>query len=655
MFRVTRHLLDRPPGLPYTLGVKTVLSTCLALVLAAGALFAGGQAEAGGDAAEYRAGQGEIIPAADVRIGSWISELDYKYPAPEQGALSVSFLSGTDVLPVHGTPSLFQIGIQASAFAFDELPGLNLSFLVDASGSMATGDAIPLALDGILRTLTRLRAHDRVSVVQTGKDGGVTVPSTLLRTSAARARIKNAVREIRAEGPADLDEHLRIAYQEVARHARSDTVNRVILLSDGRFPMTQETTALVSSWAERGITLTTVGFGTEYAEAPMNTLSRSGQGSSRFASNDEQLDRHFYSELDRMIVPMARDVDLVLRFNLPVERIETWGYSHRVSGNTVRYRIPTLHHRDYETILAEVEFAPVRRTGRHEVAQLTVEYDDMQGNRVSQGPLVSILELDPDREGYEQYSNPLVLKSATLLEFCRSIIAVSEAYENAEELASYDRNRRYETMSDIELPDLPGISGNREDSDTVRTFYYQHALDLVLDARRHVYDAQMRLGEVPFVREMGILDAYLDTLAGRLRLPTEERQRISTDAFVRRNLVHGDERSSAEDLGTQLSANVPAGAGVLFPGTLFPRDPDTDAAVRDALQALGLEIVPPLPGTTPEHYQDNNAATLAGRLADADYILVLHRDDDSAVPAVYGRLIETESGAPISTGQRPVR
>ena len=57
--------------------------------------------------------------------------------------------------------------------------------------------------------------------------------------------------------------------------------------------------------------------------------------------------------IDRVIVPVARDLDMKLEFLEEVEIAGTWGYDNRVEGSSIYYHVPTLHHRDYETILGQ--------------------------------------------------------------------------------------------------------------------------------------------------------------------------------------------------------------------------------------------------------------------------------------------------------------
>ena len=66
------------------------------------------------------------------------------------------------------------------------------------------------------------------------------------------------------------------------------------------------------------------------------------------------MEETFGSELDRMAVPVTRNLSMTLQLLQPMEVLGTWGYANRVAGRVIHYSQETLHHRDYETILAQI-------------------------------------------------------------------------------------------------------------------------------------------------------------------------------------------------------------------------------------------------------------------------------------------------------------
>lgn len=109
--------------------------------------WSGGKEEAAKEAAassargKYLAGQGIIIPANEVHIDSYIAYIDYKYPDPEED-LGITLYSGHYQLSTAGQEEVIHIGIQGKKLGFENLPPMNLAFVIDKSGSMSAEDKI---------------------------------------------------------------------------------------------------------------------------------------------------------------------------------------------------------------------------------------------------------------------------------------------------------------------------------------------------------------------------------------------------------------------------------------------------------------------------------------------------------------------------------
>ena len=127
---------------------------------------------------------------------------------------------------------------------------------------------------------------------------------------------------------------------------RSDYTNRVLFLTDGIGEATGML-EMAAEYTELGVNVSTIGLGEDFNLELMVELARAGGGSSRFVSGREEMEETFGTDLDRMAVPGARDLQMVLELAPDVTVLGTWGYRHQVVGNRIHYFLPTLHHRDY--------------------------------------------------------------------------------------------------------------------------------------------------------------------------------------------------------------------------------------------------------------------------------------------------------------------
>ena len=467
--------------------------------LAPALMWAGGAAEsaaAGGARGAYLAGRGVIIPPAEVHIDSYIAAVDYHYPLPESH-LGVYMYSGQRQLSMQGQEEIFQIGIQGAKDRFEELTPMNLAFVIDHSGSMADRDKLKWVQDAFDIFIEQVRPKDYVSLVIFDSTAKVVFPATRMSSRETRERFRSAVRSIRPAGATNIRAGLELGCLEVMKNLNREYTNRVMLLSDGQDTCGnshRDILGVARGFSEQGVSISTIGVGESFDLKLMVDLGKVGQGSSRFISSREEMQKIFGTELDRMLVAVARELEMTLEFLVDVEVLDTWGYENRRSGNTVRYYLPALHHGDYETILAQVRIHPQRFSGVMDVARFTVRYRDAYGNPYESGPHVlqaSFVEGPPPVAGF---SDGMVLHSGSMLRFAQNLKAIGELY-----------------YSDKKAENL------------------NVALDLTVGTRNELANARMRLDDRGFDEAIAILDKYVGTLGRELQLAENELQRFQQD------------------------------------------------------------------------------------------------------------------------------
>lgn len=122
-------------------------------------------------------GMGQTSPKDAVRTEELINYFQYDYPEPARGQpfALVAEIAGCPWKPEH---RLVHIGLQGRRIPDDELPPRNLVFLLDASGSMAQPNKLPL-LQSSMRLLTKqLGAEDRVAIVVYAGAAGLVLEPT---------------------------------------------------------------------------------------------------------------------------------------------------------------------------------------------------------------------------------------------------------------------------------------------------------------------------------------------------------------------------------------------------------------------------------------------------------------------------------------------
>ena len=97
---------------------------------------------------QYLAEQGIVIPPEEVHVDSYIASINYKYPMPES-EMGVYLFNSTLQMNSAGQEGLLHIGIQGQNQSFEELPPMNLAFVIDASTSMNEQDKIAWVREAI--------------------------------------------------------------------------------------------------------------------------------------------------------------------------------------------------------------------------------------------------------------------------------------------------------------------------------------------------------------------------------------------------------------------------------------------------------------------------------------------------------------------------
>jgi Mg-chelatase subunit ChlD len=594
--------------------------------------MAGGAKESSAERGEYLAGKDIIVPSQEIHIDSYISRIDYHYPKPESG-VGVSLYAGHRQISTRGQQEVIQIGIQGRETSFEELPPMNLAFVVDKSTSMSEQDKIDWVKDAFDVFIERLRAKDFVSLVVFDDEARVVFPATQMRSIQDLLKFKDAVHSIMPGGGDNLKAGLTLGYELVQSNFRKQYSNRVLLLSDGTEisgSMVSEGQArpeilqMVEAFNEEHINLSTIGVGVSYDLEFMRDLADKGGGSSRFISGREEMEKTFGSDLDRTFVPTARNLYMTLEFLQDVEILETWGYDNQVDGNTIHYFLDTLHHRDYETVLVHIRIPPKEITGtiqRQNLVRFSLSFSDLKCRRHSQGPYylkVNFVDLESPVTGF---SDGMVLKAGTILHYAQALKKIGE-------------------------------------------FFYagklRPALDLSISIQREMKNARIKLGNNGFEKEIEVLDKYIAVLAQDLALTEAEIEGITLDEELSQSVPAGSTADHIQNMLREITAALESkgGGSIVLCGFMTDVEDQSDLITllntmtqgeiakvphMRVIEKQKLDAVLEEKRISPTDLLDTTIAIEIGELVTADYLLIGSVAETKNTIVVLGRLINIET------------
>lgn len=277
---------------------------------------------------------------------------------------------------------------------------------------------------------------------------------------------------------------------------------------------------MAATYREMGVNVSTIGLGSDFDLKLMNDLARVGGGSSRFVADREEMEKIFGSELDRTFVPVARELEMTLKLSPGVELIKTWGYGHVVSGRTVSYSLPTLHHGDYETIMARIRITETDRRGSFPLAGFALTGKDVNGGLIQTDTQILEAEFVDDVIPVAGYSDAMILRSGTTLDYAENLILIGDLYYSCSDdidqinelrdrmwMEGYE-SRSYENLTSPRIVEL-------EHSVTAKM---NRAMNMTISTKKSMENARLRLDNEGFEDELAILNHYIRILGEDLEM-----------------------------------------------------------------------------------------------------------------------------------------
>ena len=647
---------------------RIVVLSLLCLIHFSG--WAGGEKEAASSSArgKYLAGQGIIIPYEEVHIDSYIAHINYQYPEPEED-LGVTLYSGHYQVSTAGQEEVIHVGIQGKKLMFENLPPMNLAFVIDKSGSMNAEDKMGWVKDAFDIFIEKVRDIDFISLVVFDNEARVIFPSTQMKSRARRLKFKEAVNSIQPGGGTNLIGGLEFGYQQVLANFRSQYTNRVLFLTDG-VGESGGILDMAETYKEMGINVSTIGVGTDFDLKLMVEISKRGGGSSRFISDREEMEKTFGSELDRMVVPVARNLEMNLEFLQPVDILATWGYNNRIVGNKVYYTQDTLHHRDYETILAHILIQSQSTAGKKNIARFTIDYEDLDGSRHRSGPHVIQVEFVDMEHPVTGFSSGMVLQSGTMMRFAQSLKTIGELYYSCKnEIEEINRGRdelwrkegttvSYEELSSREIRKLEEAVSTK----------MQRAMNITVDTKKEVMNTRLRLDNEGFDDEIEILENYFDILGHELEWEEPKVSTLKQDVEI----VPAVQKRSLQDHLSNLFREMTLDLKVKDKGVVaisgFTTKTGKSSGLIDLLNEMAVVEIGRIDTLTLierekldallaeqelalSDLMDTEQAIEVGKFLTANYIVTGSVIEMAATVVIFGRVINVETGEIESVAQ----
>ncbi len=279
---------------------------------------------------------GYAIDPASVRAEEWINAFDYGYELPDA---SDSFAVTTKILqhPLHDGLHLVRIATQAPEFV-DNTP-LNVTLVLDASGSMGDGNRVAIARAAAESIRQGLSRDDRIAVVLFSNS----IVDYEEHQRPNDRDIERIIDRLAPTGGTNVQAglNLGVEFADDIRRERPDAYNYVILMSDGVANVdATDPFAILRAAGDRDdsnpLRLITVGVGiANYNDVLLEQLAQHGNGWYRYLQDVAQARSTFSREnWLALSVPFADQTRAQVRWD--DDSVLAWrlvGYENRVTAD----------------------------------------------------------------------------------------------------------------------------------------------------------------------------------------------------------------------------------------------------------------------------------------------------------------------------------
>ncbi len=396
-----------------------------------------------------------------VMVEEFINYHKHRLPLPKAGqAVALDTRWGNDQISSSQREAVLQIGFTtAEVNDRNDLRPLNLSLVIDRSGSMAEGDKMSKVKESLQMFVGKLRPEDIISIVVFDTNAEVLLPAQSIGNGI---EVRRAINCIAPQGSTNLHGGLMLGYKEAAKYFDKDSTNRVILLTDGIANQgvtdPSKIAAESSEYNGQGIDLSTIGVGLNLNNDLLQNLAKSGRGLYQFVSDYQDIQKVFANEVQSLMSRVAKKVEVNVDYDSNLELQKVYGYSPKARATGL-----TIGLDDMNSGLTQVVMMRFRAKNNMESSSVKVRLSYFDEKRQKMIEEIQTVNLQmSDRKYCPLLADGEVKKNYTIAELSQSLFdmtnsAKSQNYRQAENILNTSISETYKRFPNMEDKDIRHI------------------------------------------------------------------------------------------------------------------------------------------------------------------------------------------------------
>jgi hypothetical protein len=240
------------------------------------------------------------------------------------------------------------------------LAPLNVSLVLDRSGSMH-GDPFRNMLLAAQAFVGQMRDGDRVSVIAFSDGVYQAVPPIVIDANTRQAALAG-IATLSDGGGTFFSGGLLAGLAQVFGAFQAWQVNQVILFSDGQpnigITSSQELARIAARAAERGVSVTTIGFGMDHDELLMQGIADASGGNYYYVDSPSDMSQIFQREAGAMLRSAARATDVEVTLPAGMILDDVIGYDYVVANGRVYIRMGSVPHDEERYVVLKMRPGP---------------------------------------------------------------------------------------------------------------------------------------------------------------------------------------------------------------------------------------------------------------------------------------------------------